>query len=97
MMVTPPKREGSAKGTMEMQKLIKAIAEITGVEFMSVYHGNETRAGFIQKGLMEDGVHITDGRMRMLLAKLRDRVGIKMVLKDSVERVDRMAMWPDKC
>ena len=96
-MVTPPKRIGSSKGTLEMQKLVKEIAEKTGTDFMSVYAPNETRGEFIQVGLMEDGVHITEERMRLILQKLKDRTGIEMEIKDSVERVDRMGMWPDKC
>ena len=80
-----------------MQKLVKEIVEKTGTDFMSVYAPNETRGEFIQAGLMEDGIHITEERMRILLQKLKDRAGIQMEIKDSIERVDRMVMWPDKC
>ena len=45
LVVTPPKRIGSSKGTLEMQKLVKEIAKKTGTDFMSVYAPNKTGGG----------------------------------------------------
>ena len=62
-----------------------------------MYAPNENREEFTQAGLREDGIHITENRVRIVLQKLKDRTGIRMEIKDSIERVDRMVMWPDKC
>ena len=62
---------------------------------MSIY-ANENR-GSLQAGLMDDGIYIIEGKMRVLLQKIRDTTGLRIEIKDNTERVDRMVMWLNKC
>ena len=59
MVMTPPRRQGSERSLMDLQRMIRTIAKNTDADYLSVYKTEETRAQFQAEGLMEDGLHLT--------------------------------------
>ena len=82
---------------MDLQRMIRTIAKTMDADYLSVYKTEETRAQFQAEGLMEDGLHLTSERTRIVIEKVLERIGVETRVKGPHARVDRLEIWPHMC
>ena len=73
------------------------VASTSKIAFITTFHKGESRMEFLEQGLIGDGLHYTDDRLRFILDKALEHMGRKITLRTSTERIDRMKVWPDRC
>ena len=73
------------------------VASCTKISLLMAFHKRESRAEFLERGLVGDGIHYTDDRLRFVPYKALQCTRLKVILRGSTERIDPIKVWPDRC
>ena len=93
----PVRKYGNENASLDIQRTIKSITANLQIDYITEYYKGETTAEFMEQGLISDGVHFTEERMRTVIKKALERMGRREKIRDNTEKIDRKKVWPDCC